>query len=147
MRNKRGQFIKGIIPHNKGKSAPWAKNLPQQFKKGVKQKPEVIEKIKRTMSGKNLVGKNNPNWKGNGDILGCLRYRRKHAPRPMPEQCEVCGAFGHETKRGLNYDHNHATGEFRGWLCLRCNTSLGLVKENTETLYALIKYINEHNGN
>jgi len=61
------------------------------------------------------------------------------AGRKQPEQCEICGAFGK-----ICFDHNHETGEFRGWICMRCNTALGLVKENTETLMALIKYIRKN---
>jgi len=30
---------------------------------------------------------------------------------------------------------------FRGWLCGRCNTALGLVSDNTETLAKMIDYI------
>lgn len=38
----------------------------------------------------------------------------KHGP------CEICGKACN-----LCYDHNHATGEFRGWLCSHCNLILG----------------------
>jgi hypothetical protein len=44
----------------------------------------------------------------------------------------------------LHYDHDHVTGEFRGWLCTRCNVTLGMVKENVEILSALASYLNNH---
>jgi len=84
-----------------------------------------------------ISGENNPNWKGGISF----NFIKKNAPRPKPEQCEVCGTFGKDFKKGLCYDHCHKTGKFRGWLCTRCNTALGLVKENSETLLALVEYI------
>jgi hypothetical protein len=37
-------------------------------------------------------------------------------PRPKDGRCEACGE-----KKVLCLDHDHETGEFRGWLCHRCN--------------------------
>lgn len=48
-------------------------------------------------------------------------------------------------KRRLCLDHCHDTGRIRGVLCSNCNTALGLVHENIETLRNLIKYVGEHN--
>jgi hypothetical protein len=42
-------------------------------------------------------------------------------------------------------DHNHHTGEFRGWLCHECNRALGNFKDNPELLESAIKYL-ETNG-
>jgi hypothetical protein len=41
-------------------------------------------------------------------------------------------------------DHCHATGKVRGLLCNRCNTMLGLVKENKRLLAALTEYLECH---
>lgn len=41
-------------------------------------------------------------------------------------------------------DHNHTTGKVRSLLCRPCNTSLGLVKEDTKILYNMISYINAY---
>lgn len=72
------------------------------------------------------------------------QYKYLSSTRPKPEQCEICGIFGKELKKGLCFDHDHKTGEFRGWICGRCNCALGLVKDNTETLLALVEYINKN---
>lgn len=37
-----------------------------------------------------------------------------------PERCEICGREGR-----IYLDHNHATGKFRGYLCLPCNMHVG----------------------
>lgn len=86
---------------------------------------------------RDINGEKHWNWKGGKDT----RYMRKNAPRPMPNECEICKTPASYFKKGLQYDHDHKTGKFRGWLCLNCNTALGLVKDNTETLKSLIKYL------
>ena len=54
-------------------------------------------------------------------------------------RCEVCNDPPRE--RVLDYDHNHATGAFRGWLCHRCNWVLGHVDDDTDLLQALAEYV------
>lgn len=114
-------------------------SLMTEFKKGSKRtegwKKYISEKFKR-----NRFGENNPNWK-DGRSYDRKKYLEKLAGRKMPEQCEICGAFGKEFQKGIVFDHDHETGKFRGWICPRCNMAIGLVKENTETLEAIIKYI------
>lgn len=63
------------------------------------------------------------------------------AGRPRPDICEVCGA-----NEKIVYDHDHATGKFRGWICFSCNTSLGHARDNVEVLYKLIDYLNQSRG-
>lgn len=43
----------------------------------------------------------------------------------------------------FDVDHNHTTGRVRGLLCHNCNTSLGKLKENKETLRKMIFLIEE----
>lgn len=51
--------------------------------------------------------------------------------------CEICG-----TEEGkLCYDHNHNTGEFRGVLCVNCNTALGGFKDSPELLSRATSYL------
>ena len=45
------------------------------------------------------------------------------AGRPPGLCCEICSRVFTSTP---HYDHNHATGKFRGWLCGPCNKALGL---------------------
>lgn len=49
-------------------------------------------------------------------------------------------------RRGYAVDHNHETGEFRGILCLECNTLLGMAGDNPDILKSAIKYLVK-NGN
>jgi hypothetical protein len=60
------------------------------------------------------------------------------AGRPKPAHCELCGE-----KSGLAvvFDHCHKTGQFRGWICDRCNRVLGLVYDNPKLLRKMAKYL------
>ena len=38
-------------------------------------------------------------------------------------------------------DHDHITGEFRGWLCSRCNLMLGNTGDSVVLLQGLLTYV------
>ena len=42
---------------------------------------------------------------------------------------------------GWCLDHDHKTGEFRGWLCHDCNKALGFFKDDAILLQSAINYI------
>lgn len=102
---------------------------------GKKHSEETMKRI--ALSRPDQSGSKHPMWKGGISS----RYRIKTAPRPKPEACEICGSLGRDFKKGLCLDHNHSTGEFRGWICTRCNATIGMVRENLEILTAISDYI------
>lgn len=53
-------------------------------------------------------------------------------------KCAICKEF---QERTLHVDHNHSTREIRGLLCTRCNTAIGLLRDNVEFLAAAIIYL------
>lgn len=60
----------------------------------------------------------------------------------IPDRCEVCGAkFFPGRHTGEQWDHNHATGKGRGWLCQGCNKALGSAGDNPLILSALAEYL------
>ena len=59
-------------------------------------------------------------------------------------RCAGCGIASNDAPRQKLYvDHCHSTGKIRGLLCQHCNTALGMVKDNIETLSSLISYIKQ----
>lgn len=60
--------------------------------------------------------------------------------RPCPELCECCGRPP-SPKRVLALEHCHETGKFRGWLCHRCNTALGLLGDTLADAKKLVAYL------
>jgi hypothetical protein len=69
------------------------------------------------------------------------RRMEKKAGRPRPDRCEICNQLA-----VTQFDHCHVTQKFRGWLCRRCNSILGLVDDQTALLKALISYLEQTNG-
>lgn len=62
-------------------------------------------------------------------------------------KCQCCGIEAEKAQRGkLFVDHCHTNGAIRGLLCQQCNTALGMVKDNVETLYKLASYLIKHKG-
>ena len=53
--------------------------------------------------------------------------------------CKICGLP--EKGRNLAIDHNHETQEVRGLLCLKCNVTLGFVKDNPILLRKMTEYV------
>ena len=58
--------------------------------------------------------------------------------------CSICKTdfitTGHNRKTPC-FDHCHATGKFRGIICLTCNKLLGFARDNIEILEAAIAYL------
>jgi hypothetical protein len=58
-------------------------------------------------------------------------------------KCLGCGVHSNDALRGkLFVDHCHNTNKVRGLLCQKCNTALGMVDDNIDTLTSLIHYLN-----
>jgi hypothetical protein len=58
-------------------------------------------------------------------------------------KCGICNIEGGVNNRGgkLAVDHCHNSGKIRGLLCHRCNTAIGLLKDNIESLNSAINYL------
>lgn len=55
--------------------------------------------------------------------------------------CAMCG-------EGEDFvvDHHHISGMIRGILCRKCNTMLGMARDNPAFLAAGIEYLEKHHG-
>lgn len=71
------------------------------------------------------------------------RQLMKYQNKPSTDYtCPCCGRIASElNKNGWVLDHDHKTGEFRGWLCDDCNGALGKVFDNPATLRKLAEYL------
>jgi hypothetical protein len=56
---------------------------------------------------------------------------------PKPEFCQCCGS----NKNRLMLDHNHDTLEYRGWICIKCNTAIGMLGDSLEGIKMAEKYL------
>jgi len=56
--------------------------------------------------------------------------------------CKICDM--HISKcgsKGLAIDHDHSTGMIRGLLCVKCNSAIGLLKEDMRIMKRAIDYL------
>lgn len=78
-------------------------------------------------------------WRAaNKDKLDQARLRRKErkASRPRPDFCEITGLPGK-----ITFDHDHATGEFRGWISNQCNRIAGQANDDFNLLRLVADYL------
>ena len=57
------------------------------------------------------------------------------------KSCAICGSDG-----AMVLDHDHATGELRGFLCNPCNGALGMMRDNISRLESAIAYLSDPPG-
>lgn len=50
--------------------------------------------------------------------------------------CEIC-----KIETTVVWDHDHETGEFRGWVCRNCNHALGCFRDNVALMRRAVKYL------
>ena len=62
------------------------------------------------------------------------------AAPPIGTPCWACKEVPRDNKR-LCCDHDHKTGRFRGWLCGKCNRSIGLMNESKENCIRIYEYL------
>lgn len=88
--------------------------------------------------------------KCNAELTAVRRKLKKvYGMPPDYYICPICGQDEDQVKGKGNtqngswvIDHCHETGEFRGWLCHKCNRALGGFDDNVLNLQRAIKYLN-----
>lgn len=113
-------------------------------KKGKKRQPLTImqkERLSKILKGRKITWNEKLRGKDYG-LTTAQKYLKKlemKAGRVRPKTCEVCFREGR-----IYFDHNHLTGKFRGWLCVKCNNTLGLVNDDIRILNSLAEYAKKH---
>ena len=74
-----------------------------------------------------------------------LERIRKYGPLPRPQgnNCELCGVLFDRTavKQRSCYDHDHLTGNFRGWICNYCNLTLSRMGDCLDGAIRFVRYL------
>lgn len=103
------------------------RNLKREFTDEQKEKRRLYKKTYwRTGNGKDVYEKCRY-----GVSKSQLDYRH----------CLICGG-----DYRLSIDHCHTTGKFRGLLCGKCNSAIGLFNDNTDIMMNAIRYLEHFNN-
>jgi len=123
-----------------------AKHYPELKARQYRWRQKNIDHA-RSMDAAAAVRRRRADPEGNRRRIAKFKARKRAereliAGRSCPPTCEVCG----ELNIRIVFDHCHASGLFRGWICDRCNRVLGLVNDRPALLCALAGYLVESNG-
>jgi hypothetical protein len=66
------------------------------------------------------------------------KLKKLHKAPPYGTPCDLCDK---PVFRNWQLDHDHNTGKIRGWLCKQCNTGLGNLGDNLESLQKAVDYL------
>lgn len=125
-------------PENRAKKRAWSNArwaaLPEAEKEACRAKRRAqYAEWRATASAEEIAAKRARTRKYNRLANGI-----KDAPSEMRSgPCEICRVH-HDA---LHCDHDHSTGEVRGWLCLRCNAGLGQLNDSVERLLSAVAYL------
>jgi len=71
-------------------------------------------------------------------------YEYNHPGPKIGEKftCPICQKnIIRKFSNDVNLDHSHIDGKIRGWLCSKCNTSVGALGDDIENLERAIKWL------
>jgi hypothetical protein len=101
-----------------------------------------IERIKRLVSAIAIAARKRGFMACKTPPKEILKSQTGHCGNPG------CNAVDSPESR-LHLDHDHQTGEFRGWLCCACNFALGCLRDDPKRIDGLMSYLStmEENSN
>ena len=80
---------------------------------------------------------------GYKQMYGLTREQYDEMLKKQDGSCAICGTRDPGGYGRFHVDHNHTTSEVRGLLCHGCNTGIGSLKDNPETLRQAANYLEE----
>jgi len=92
-------------------------------------------------------------WRAAKITANNRRFRLRNKYNLTPDQadallesqggaCAICKED--DPTGGWVVDHDHESGEVRGILCRKCNSGIGLLKDNADVLRAAMNYLERH---
>lgn len=117
---------------------------PERFREWERQSSERRFDINRDgKRNRGLPWRLETKFKISIDEFSAILERQNHA-------CAICknpvivAPKGRGSREAACLDHNHETGAVRGILCNACNTALGLLGDNAETVQQASEYLRKH---
>jgi hypothetical protein len=145
---------------NREKARKWRAMHPEEHRRSVidwqKKNPDKKRDSQRRVRAKNIekYREYNARWHRENRANNPMRVRAMHLKSlygitleqydemlaKQEGHCAACPQTPEkEHHKVLHVDHNHVTGAVRGLLCGRCNTALGLMRENPTGLTSYLQ--------
>lgn len=115
----------------RARSKLWKKNNPERVR-------EVSRKWRESNKEKTREYKTIARYGLNSEQVSAMR-------KNQASRCAICGG-ALKSGKSTHIDHDHRGGKVRGILCRKCNTLIGLAKENIAILHNAISYLQKHNN-
>lgn len=77
-------------------------------------------------------------------VYGITSQQYDQLLRDQKSKCAICDIDLVAGTHLCHYDHDHITGNFRGFLCSNCNRGLGHFQESSKNLQAAIAYLEKY---
>ena len=61
-------------------------------------------------------------------------------------RCAICSTPAPARLASMHLDHDHATGQIRGFLCIDCNHGLGKLRDSADLLLRALVYLRQRNS-
>ncbi len=144
--------------HRRGYMREYAKQNPDKFKRTDEQQAEYNKKRRERYAKdaefRNSIKQKTKDWQSNNPEKRFAQRLKKYGITPecyhrmFDEQsgaCAICKTTdpGDKASGRFFVDHCHTTGNVRGLLCNNCNFGIGQFRDNTSTLLAAIRYIEQ----
>ncbi|MCP3471434.1 endonuclease VII domain-containing protein [Bradyrhizobium sp. CCGUVB1N3] len=121
----RGYDRKSYLKHKEkrlAKSARWKADNPERVQEYSTRKERCAQRTayQRRFYAKKL------------GFAECVEY----PPPPTDSKCAIC-----HRESPLALDHDHETGQFRGYICRDCNLGLGKLGDSIESIRRVLQYL------
>lgn len=98
---------------------------------------DSIKASKKKLKAKLIALHGGLTWESHGikkDLY--LSLKRLHG-----DACNICGIKASDISVNLCLDHDHNTSKVRGFLCHRCNSAIGLLRDSIENICRSVAYL------
>lgn len=102
-----------------------------------------VNRIGKSFCSRNCRRKNDRRTdKYRAKLLLKRQLRAEIVQKLQDGKCAICGDL--MSGKSMHHDHDHKTGEWRGWLCHWCNTGIGMFRDDISRLRNAISYLQKY---
>ena len=127
----------------------WAAEANKRFEARIEKRKREQRRSARLKNRKRQITREAKQTTGEGEEARLRYLARVYGGMPLPAYpetpvCECCETPTWLLDSAIHLDHCHGSNEFRGWLCRKCNTGIGMLGDNIEGTLNALEYLLTH---